>query len=256
MYVNEDFMMNMKLIEHIEVMACMGYVGYHYEKHVNSSLSTKQNDLYYECSKPKIEILLKKYQEWGLLTSSRKTEIYWLYIRIVYSTISRIIDTSSIAEAKNTLIKIYHDNLFDRFCTDQTIEFVYSKKEYFMYRLLKNKGIISVLLLCKIISFMKTHFIYAGDIANGIVHALTTEYANTAYNLSTQTETSLNDLVAIFGKAVGRELHPAHQAAREGDIYRSMLANKKAKASLHWQPEVSLEEGLRRTVAYFASAEL
>lgn len=99
-------------------------------------------------------------------------------------------------------------------------------------------------------------FIYAGDIANGIVHALTTEHANTAYNLSTQTETSLNDLVAIFGKAVGRELHPAHEAAREGDIYRSMLANEKAKASLHWQPEVSLEEGLRRTVAYFASAEL
>lgn len=99
-------------------------------------------------------------------------------------------------------------------------------------------------------------FIYAGDIANGIVHALTTEHTNTAYNLSTQTETSLNDLVAIFGKAVGRELHPAHQAAREGDIYRSMLANEKAKASLHWQPEVSLEEGLRRTVAYFASAEL
>ena len=88
------------------------------------------------------------------------------------------------------------------------------------------------------------------------MHALTTEHANTAYNLSTQTETSLNDLVAIFGKAVGRELHPAHEAAREGDIYRSMLANEKAKASLHWQPEVSLEEGLRRTVAYFASAEL
>jgi nucleoside-diphosphate-sugar epimerase len=81
-------------------------------------------------------------------------------------------------------------------------------------------------------------------------------YANTAYNLSTQTETSLNDLVAIFGKAVGRELHPAHEAAREGDIYCSMLANEKAKTLMGWQPEVSLEEGLRRTVAYFASAEL
>lgn len=96
-------------------------------------------------------------------------------------------------------------------------------------------------------------FIYAGDIANGIVHALTTEHANTAYNLSTQTETSLNDLVAIFGKAVGRKLHPVHQAAREGDIYRSTLANEKAKAFMGWQLEVSLEEGLRRTVAYFAS---
>ena len=67
-------------------------------------------------------------------------------------------------------------------------------------------------------------FIYAGDIANGIVHALMTEHVNTAYNLSTQTETSLNDLVSIFGRAVGRDLHPNHRAAREGDIYRSMLA--------------------------------
>lgn len=95
-------------------------------------------------------------------------------------------------------------------------------------------------------------FIYAGDIANGIVRALTTEHPNTAYNLSTQTETSLNALVAIFGRAVGREIHPAHQPAREGDIYRSMLANEKAKVLMGWQPAVSLEEGLRRTVAYFA----
>ena len=98
-------------------------------------------------------------------------------------------------------------------------------------------------------------FIYAGDIANGIVHALMTEHVNTAYNLSTQTETSLNDLVSIFGRAVGRDLHPNHRAAREGDIYRSMLANEKAKASLGWQPEISLEEGLRRTVIYFAGME-
>lgn len=99
-------------------------------------------------------------------------------------------------------------------------------------------------------------FIYAGDIANGIVHALTTEHANAAYNLSTQMETSLNDLAAIFGRAVGRELYPAHQAARDGDIYRSILANKKAKMFLHWQPEVPLEEGVRRTVTYFANAEV
>lgn len=98
-------------------------------------------------------------------------------------------------------------------------------------------------------------FIYAGDIANGIVHALTTKYANTAYNLSTQAETSLNDLVTIFGKAVGQELHSVHQSAREGDIYRSMLANEKAGKFMEWKPKVSLEEGLRRTVRYFATID-
>lgn len=98
-------------------------------------------------------------------------------------------------------------------------------------------------------------FIYAGDIANGIAHALTTEHVNTAYNLSTQTETSLNDLITIFGKVVGKELQSVHQSAREGDIYRSMLANEKASAFMGWQPEVSLEEGLRRTVKYFADLD-
>lgn len=99
-------------------------------------------------------------------------------------------------------------------------------------------------------------FIYAGDIANGIVHALTTEHVNTVYNLSTQTETSLNDLVKIFGKAVGKEIHPVHQSAREGDIYRSMLANEKAKAFMDWCPQISLEEGLRRTVRFFATIDV
>lgn len=99
-------------------------------------------------------------------------------------------------------------------------------------------------------------FVYAGDIANGIVHALTTEHANTAYNLSTQTETSLNDLVTLFGKAVGHELHPVYQPAREGDIYRSILDNEKAKVFMDWRPKVSLEEGLRRTVRFFSAIDV
>lgn len=94
-------------------------------------------------------------------------------------------------------------------------------------------------------------FIYAGDIANGICKALTTEHVNTVYNLSTQTETSLNDLVQLFGHVVGNKIQLKYGPSREGDIYRSMLANEKAEDGLGWHPEVSLEEGLRRTVTYF-----
>jgi len=98
-------------------------------------------------------------------------------------------------------------------------------------------------------------FIYAGDIARGIAQALVTEHVNTAYNLSTQTETSLNDLVRIFGEVAGKDLQPQHGPAREGDIYRSVLANKKARKGLNWQPVTSLEEGLRRTVEYFRQVQ-
>ena len=94
-------------------------------------------------------------------------------------------------------------------------------------------------------------FIYAGDIARGIDAALRTEHANRAYNLSTQTETSLKELVAVFSKAAGKNITPNFAEARKGDIYQSLLANGRARRSLAWEPQTSLEEGLRRTYEYF-----
>ena len=49
----------------------------------------------------------------------------------------------------------------------------------------------------------------------------------------------------------GKEITPSYGPAREGDIYRSSLSNEKAVKNLHWTPEVSLEEGLKRTYQYF-----
>ena len=94
-------------------------------------------------------------------------------------------------------------------------------------------------------------FVYAGDIARGICKAMTTKNVNTVYNLSTQTETSLLDLVQIMGKVSGCNIMPKFGPVREGDIYRSMLSNQKAKEGLGWEPQVSLTDGLRRTMAYF-----
>lgn len=94
-------------------------------------------------------------------------------------------------------------------------------------------------------------FVYAGDIARGIRLALTSENADTCYNLSTQTEISLNDLVTILSKITGKQITPSYGPVREGDIYRSSLSNEKAVKNLHWIPEVSLEEGLKRTYEYF-----
>ena len=97
-------------------------------------------------------------------------------------------------------------------------------------------------------------FVYAGDIARGICKAMTTKNVNTVYNLSTQTETSLLDLVRIMGEVSGGKIEPKFGPVREGDIYRSMLSNQKAKAGLGWEPQVSLEDGLRRTMDYFRGA--
>ena len=94
-------------------------------------------------------------------------------------------------------------------------------------------------------------FVYAGDIAEGILAALRTEEVNAAYNLSTQTETSLRELVSLLAEICGREIVPKYGAEREGDIYKSMLSNSRARRGLDWQPATTLAEGLRRTYEYF-----
>ena len=94
-------------------------------------------------------------------------------------------------------------------------------------------------------------FVYAGDIAEGIVAALQTEEVNAAYNLSTQTETSLRELVSLLAEICGREIVPKYGPERDGDIYKSMLSNSRARRGLGWQPATTLAEGLRRTYEYF-----
>lgn len=94
-------------------------------------------------------------------------------------------------------------------------------------------------------------FVYAGDIAAGIRAALLTAAPNTVYNLSTATQTSLREIINILSHVAGRTIVPNYGPARAGDIYKSALANGRARQGLSWEPKVALEEGMRRTYAYF-----
>ena len=94
-------------------------------------------------------------------------------------------------------------------------------------------------------------FVYAGDIADGIIAALKTEDVNVAYNLSTQTEISLRELISVLSRIAGRKIIPKYGPERAGDIYKSMLSNGRAKMGLDREPKISLEEGLKRTYQHF-----
>ena len=90
-------------------------------------------------------------------------------------------------------------------------------------------------------------FIYAGDIALANWLALITSNANDVYNISTQTETSINELVRLLEGAAAKRVEKVYSSIQEGDIYRSSLNNTKAGEKLKWQPLVTLDKGLART---------
>ena len=90
-------------------------------------------------------------------------------------------------------------------------------------------------------------FIYVGDVAAANCMALTTDKVNEIYNISSQTEASINTVLQYFQEISGKLGAVTYLEARSGDIYRSLLANRKALQQLQWNPQIPLAEGLRRT---------
>lgn len=94
-------------------------------------------------------------------------------------------------------------------------------------------------------------FIYVEDIADAIYRSSSTDLSG-VYNLSTNQETSLNELAAYLS-----EFKPLksvkHGPARTGDIYRSVLDNSRIKRDLDWVPLYGVQEGLQKTYDWFAN---
>ncbi len=98
-------------------------------------------------------------------------------------------------------------------------------------------------------------FVYAGDVARANWYAANTEYCNTIYNVSTNSETSIRELVDLLERASGKTIDRQYGERREGDIYRSVLDNSKIVTNLNWMPMINLQEGLKRTYDYFVKSK-
>ena len=67
-------------------------------------------------------------------------------------------------------------------------------------------------------------------------------------------EVSVGEIVRLVGGVLGRELHPKAAAARlrpdASEVSRLCADNRRARELLGWEPQVSLDEGLRRTIEW------
>jgi len=101
-------------------------------------------------------------------------------------------------------------------------------------------------------------YVYVGDVARA--HVLAANHKGfaagkvdaCAFNLGTQVETSVVQLANTLMGAAGKKVPLDHKPARAGEQRRSVVSIEKAKAALGWTPQVPIEEGLRRTYAWFS----
>ena len=96
-------------------------------------------------------------------------------------------------------------------------------------------------------------FTYVDDSVEATLMALLSPKAEgMVFNLGTGTETRIVDLVEILARLFDKNIKPVHIDRRDIDnIRRRVLNIERIRVRLRWQPQVGLEEGLRRTVDWF-----
>ncbi|RKY72439.1 MAG: UDP-glucose 4-epimerase [Candidatus Latescibacterota bacterium] len=95
-------------------------------------------------------------------------------------------------------------------------------------------------------------FVYVADVASANLCAIRAESVKSGiFNISTNTQTTINQLFGQVQKATGDNSPMVHLPERPGDIRFSCLDNTRAKKVLEWYPEISLEQGLVKTVEFF-----
>jgi UDP-glucose 4-epimerase len=94
-------------------------------------------------------------------------------------------------------------------------------------------------------------FIYAEDIARGLMCCAACGAAGEAYNLASGQETSILDLATAINRLTGNpvplDMAPVRQWDRSG---RRFGSTHKAKETIGFEAAVALEEGLKETIAW------
>jgi len=99
-------------------------------------------------------------------------------------------------------------------------------------------------------------FVYVSDIVNGMILAAQKISNGTPINLGTGRRYKLKDVANIIFDMM--DFHPkvAFDASKPTGVVSRALDNTRAKELLGWEPKVSLEEGLRRTVEWYTKTHV
>ncbi|MBI5711336.1 MAG: NAD-dependent epimerase/dehydratase family protein [Candidatus Eisenbacteria bacterium] len=95
-------------------------------------------------------------------------------------------------------------------------------------------------------------FTYIDDAVEATLLAAASDRAvGEVFNVGTGVETRVNQLAEILIRLTGVRVEPVHSDRRDVDNIRRRVVNiEKTRRALRWVPEVTLEEGLRRTVEW------
>ena len=96
-------------------------------------------------------------------------------------------------------------------------------------------------------------FVFIQDVVAANVVAATGGCSG-VFNVASGSSVTINDLVTALQQALNREVEPIYDDPRPGDIRQSSADVSKARDTFGFEPTVSFEEGIDRTVEWFQKA--
>jgi UDP-glucose 4-epimerase len=97
-------------------------------------------------------------------------------------------------------------------------------------------------------------FTYVENVVDANLLAISADgAAGKLYNIAAGERTTLNQLLDHLGALLGREPGARYDPARPGEVRHSQADIGRARRELGYSPSISLEEGLRRTLAWYGA---
>ena len=95
-------------------------------------------------------------------------------------------------------------------------------------------------------------FCFVGDLVRGIVAAMfTADTQGEVFNLGNPDERTIQEFAELIVRLTGKDVPIVQKPLPADDPRKRRPDISKAQARLNWSPQVSLEEGLVETIAYF-----
>lgn len=92
-------------------------------------------------------------------------------------------------------------------------------------------------------------YVYVDDVVFAFLKARESDFSG-ELNLGSSEETSVLELVEKIEAALGEKMAIEHAPEPPGDQKRSCLDAGRAREILDWEPQISLEEGIKKTLAW------
>ncbi len=97
-------------------------------------------------------------------------------------------------------------------------------------------------------------FVYVTDVAKANMLAATVpDAAGGTFNVARGERTTLLELLTTLSGILGQSIKPIHEPARVGDVRDSLADVSEARNRLKFEPEVSMAEGLKKSIEYYRS---